>query len=153
VSREDERNAFARACAYLNYKVAAKWTAYLAAVLTSLLFIALLVLLLFFADEVAHRGLLPEFRDLTTDTQERILNEWRDLDEESRQERLKAAGLKVESSGIVLLGDIQKRVVLPGEEGKEPRVLTPWSVGLAKLDRDLIWRAELNRLLAENVGE
>ncbi len=76
MSRDDERTAFARACAYLNYKAAAKWTAYVSAVLTALLFVALLVLLALFADVVAHRGLLPLPRDLTEDGRTHVAQEW-----------------------------------------------------------------------------
>jgi ATP-binding cassette, subfamily B, bacterial len=154
VSRDDERTAFARACAYLNYKAAAKWTAYVSAVLTALLFIALLVLLALFADVIVHRGLLPDFRDLTPDVQERVLADWRELSEEDRVERLEVAGFKV-GTRTVKSGkkeETQKRVVRPGEEGEEPRPVTPWSTDLTSLDPNVVWRAELHRLLAESVS-
>jgi ATP-binding cassette subfamily B protein len=154
VSREDERSAFARACAYLNYRAAAKWTAYFAAVLTSLLFLALLVLLALFADVVAHRGLLPDFRDLTTETQERILADWRELSDKDRVDRLKGAGFTVGERPVLrgLTVEVQKRVEQSGGEGEGTRALTEWSADLSNLERAFVWRAELHRFLADRVG-
>ena len=42
MERENERTAFAKACAYLNYSPGAKWTAHVAAVGSCLVYIALL---------------------------------------------------------------------------------------------------------------
>ena len=128
MTREDERSAFARACAYLNYRAAAKWTAYLAAVLTSLLFIALLVLLVLFADVVAHRGLLPFPRDLTEDGRTHVAEvwgvpAWRELSEKERERRVKSADLLVDSRR----DGKQKRVVEPVAEGQKPEPLTDWA--------------------------
>jgi len=45
MDREAERDAFAKAVAYLNYKSAAKWTALAAAAGTGVVYVALLVVL------------------------------------------------------------------------------------------------------------
>ena len=133
MTREDERSAFARACAYLNYRAAAKWTAYFAAVLTSLLFIALLVLLALFADVVANRGLLPAPRDLTEDGRTHLAEvwgvpAWQELSEAKREQRLKSAGLVVERSRP---DGKQKRVVEPATAEEEAKPLTDWADDLA----------------------
>ncbi len=73
MERETERTAFAKACRYLNYNAAAKWTAHAAAAGTALIYVALLVVLWLFADLVVHRGGIPAFRDLRQDQQEAVL--------------------------------------------------------------------------------
>src|SRR5262245_19510730 len=140
MSSDAERTAFARACAYLNYKAAAKWTAYTAGVLVALLYVGLLVLLVLFADVVVHRGLLPESRDLSADGREHVLRTWglqvwRDLPEKERAARLEKAGLTVQERPTPdgKKGQTQKRVVVPGaEEGRE-EALTDWGDDLAAL--------------------
>src|SRR5262245_29104664 len=87
-SAQTERSAFARACAYLNYRAAAKWTAYISAVLTALLFVVLLVLLTLFADLIVNRGQLPAFDDLTPAEQERVLAGRDELTPAERRELL-----------------------------------------------------------------
>src|SRR5947209_5993695 len=95
MSSDAERTAFARACTYLNYKAAAKWTAYTAGVLMALLYVGLLVLLVLFSDVVVHRGLLPEYRELSANGREYVLRTWglqvwRDLPEKERAARREA---------------------------------------------------------------
>ena len=51
-----EREAFARARSFLNYHAVARWTALIAAVGTSILYVVLLIVLGLFADLVVHGG-------------------------------------------------------------------------------------------------
>lgn len=59
-----ERNAFARALRFLNYHAAAKWSALLAAVGASVLFVVLLGLLGLFIDLLVNRGDIPCYANL-----------------------------------------------------------------------------------------
>ena len=64
MDREAERTAFAKACAYLNYNRAAKWTAHAAAAGTGLVYVALLIVLWLFTDLMVYRGRLPTYHSL-----------------------------------------------------------------------------------------
>ena len=75
VVREAERNAFAKACGYLNYNAAAKWSAHVAGALTAVVYVALLVVLWLFTDLMVHKGRLPNFYHLSQAEQARF---WRD---------------------------------------------------------------------------
>lgn len=88
MTRDSEQTAFSRAASYLSYKTAARWTAQVAAVVSTLLVLVMLGLLGLFAEVVVHRGQLPAFRDLTAEDQDRVLKAWWDLSEEERRERL-----------------------------------------------------------------
>lgn len=70
---QDERKAFAKACAYLNYNTTAKRLALAASVGMALLSIGLLFVLWLFADLMVSRSQLPAFdalslRDATSST-------------------------------------------------------------------------------------
>jgi ATP-binding cassette subfamily B protein len=88
VEREAERAAFAKACAYLNYHAAAKWTAYAAAVGIGLVYVALLGVLWLFADLMVYRGHLPGYYALMPPQQERVRQDW---DNRSTEQRLDLA--------------------------------------------------------------
>jgi ATP-binding cassette subfamily B protein len=92
VERQAERDAFAKACAYLNYSPVAKWTAHVAGVGTGLVYVALLAVLWLFADLVVSRGRLPHYDDLTAAQQEDFRNRWTGLTREERVERLRGVG-------------------------------------------------------------
>ncbi len=79
MERNEERTAFAKACAYLNYNPAAQWTAHIAGVASCLVYIALLVVLWLFADLMVWRGRLPTFFEVPKGVQDRVLNEWNRL--------------------------------------------------------------------------
>ena len=79
MERDDERTAFAKACAYLNYSRAAQWTAHAAGVGSCLMYVALLAVLWLFADLMVSRGRLPTYHDVPPAAQVRFLNEWKDL--------------------------------------------------------------------------
>ena len=80
MEREAERNAFARAFAYLNYNSSAKWMALLAAVGTGLIFIALLVVLWFFADLIVYRGAIPSYAELSPAERAVFQKKWQEQD-------------------------------------------------------------------------
>jgi ATP-binding cassette subfamily B protein len=79
VERKDERTAFARVCAYLNYSPVAQWTAHAAGVASCLVYIALLAVLWLFADLMVSRGRLPTYHDAAATAQDRFLKEWNQL--------------------------------------------------------------------------
>ncbi len=103
MEREAERDAFSKACAYLNYNAGAKWAAYLAAASTGLIYIALLAVLWLFVDLLVHRGQFPTFRTLPPADQNRFLNGWRDLDPEERVEQLREVGFGDRSEELAKL--------------------------------------------------
>jgi ATP-binding cassette subfamily B protein len=71
-----EREAFARAWRFLNYKPGAKWTAAVAALATGVLYLALLIVLALFADLMVNRGTIPSFSHLAPGRQDALLHEW-----------------------------------------------------------------------------
>ena len=77
--RDDQRTAFAKACAYLSYNRAAQWTAHAAGVGSCLVYVALLMVLWLFADLMVSRGRLPTYHDVPPAAQNRFLNEWKNL--------------------------------------------------------------------------
>jgi ATP-binding cassette subfamily B protein len=85
VEREAERAAFAKACAYLNYHAAAKWSAYAAAVGLGLVYVALLGVLWLFTDLMVFRGRLPGYYGLTPPQQEHVRAEWDALTPDERK--------------------------------------------------------------------
>jgi ATP-binding cassette, subfamily B, bacterial len=130
VEREAERNAFARAFAYLNYNSYAKWMAILAAVGTGLVFLALLVILWFFADLVVYRGAIPSFSELSLAERAVFLKKWQ---EEDKGESLKALGLPSQASRLEELTTSESRQPLPREE-------------------EMLWRFQLYGFLRDTVG-
>ncbi len=92
MDRQAEPTAFAKACAYLNYKQGAKWTAHVAAAGTGLVYVALLSVLWLFTDLLVYRGQLPTFHSLTPLQQTRFYHEWNNLSPQERQERLQELG-------------------------------------------------------------
>lgn len=88
MDRQAEPSAFAKACAYLNYKKGAKWTALAAAAGTGVVYVALLVVLWLFTDLLVYRGQLPTYHSLTPLQQSRFYREWINLPAEERRQRL-----------------------------------------------------------------
>jgi ATP-binding cassette subfamily B protein len=133
MDRQAEQSAFAKACAYLNYKKAAKWTAHAAGAGTGIIFVALLVVLWLFTDLLVYRGLLPTYHSLTPLQQANFFREWNGLDEEGRQQRLQAVGLAK--------GRVQH---LAGEQLNDANV--------PREDVRTIWRAQVRHIIVERVG-
>src|SRR6185437_3305361 len=96
MDRQAEQAAFAKACAYLNYKQVAKWTAHAAAAGTGIVYVALLVVLWLFTDLLVYRGRLPTYHSLTPLQQQRFYTEWKNLDVTERYNRLQQAGITEE---------------------------------------------------------
>ncbi|HEY7424217.1 MAG TPA: ABC transporter ATP-binding protein [Gemmataceae bacterium] len=132
MDREAERAAFAKACAYLDYKKAAKWTAHIAAAGTGVVYVALLVVLWLFADLMVYRGRLPTYHSLTPLQQNHFVNEWTGLDQEERQKRLEAIGISGEKlSQLAAEADLSQ---------------------LAREDLRNVWRAQVRHILAVRVN-
>jgi len=93
MDRQAEQGAFAKACAYLNYKQGAKWTAHAAAAGTGIVYVALLVVLWLFTDLLVYRGRLPTYHSLTPLQQNSFISEWNALSAEERNDRLQSIGL------------------------------------------------------------
>jgi ATP-binding cassette, subfamily B, bacterial len=136
MDRQVEQAAFAKACAYLNYKQGAKWTAYAAAAGTGIIYVALLIVLWLFTDLMVYRGRLPTYHSLTPFQQKRFFDEWNALDVEKRRERLdkiKGIGLSNEQ--------IQHLTGLELDQDSVPRA-----------DLRTIWRAQVRHILEDRLG-
>lgn len=96
MDRQAEQAAFTKACAYLNYKKAAKWTAHAAAAGTGIVYVALLVVLWLFTDLIVYRGRLPTSHSLTPLQQAAFYKAWQELTPAQRYERLQQAGVTEE---------------------------------------------------------
>lgn len=125
-----ERRAFARAWSYLNYNAPAKWTALVMAVITGVLYVAMLAVLWLFADLMVHRGRIPSYADLGPQEQAEFAQRW--LEQSPRGAALEDLGLE-KSSHFQRLGDA------------DPADLSPE-------DQSLVWRAYVYRLLRDRVG-
>jgi ATP-binding cassette subfamily B protein len=133
VDRQAESTAFAKACTYLDYRKAAKWTAHLAGAGTALVYLGLLIILWAFADLAVFRGRLPSYHTLTQPEQDRFLQQWNGLDRKDRVQRLKDVG--VEEDRAEKLADVT------ASPGLERDVLD-----------DYLWRAQLGWILSSRVN-
>ncbi len=133
VERQDERDAFAKACAYLNYSPGAKWTAHVASVGTGLVYVALLAVLWLFADLVVSRGHLPRFGELSAAQQDHFRKQWNALSPEDRGKRLQDVGF----------------------DEKQARTLAALDVSgnLPARDLNALWQAQSAQVLRTRVGE
>lgn len=133
MDRQAEQAAFAKACAYLNYRKAAKWTALAAAVGTGIVYVALLVVLWLFTDLMVYRGRLPTSLSLTPLQQSRFFHEWNGLDAQEKAKRLEAVGVSGE-----------KLQQLSRQEN---------IVDLTREDQRTIWRGQVRHIIASRIGE
>src|SRR5690348_2082085 len=130
VVREAERNAFAKAWAYLNYSPGAKWSALAAGVANGVLNVALLCVLWLFADLVIYRGQIPiDPVELPERDQQHFAAEWSALPDAEKKQLLKDVGADEALAATDPLPDTT-----------------------SSHDREIIWRAYLPHLLGEAVG-
>lgn len=128
-----EREAFARAWRFLNYRPAAKWAAQVAAVSSAVLYVALLAVLGLFADLVVNRGQIPSYGSLQATDRDRFQDEWlHGLTPEQREEELTALGLEAKTA----------RGVAESED---------WA-GLEPADQARAWRAWVHGVVERRVG-
>ena len=127
-----EREASARAWRFLRYNQLAKWTAILAGMATSVLFVALLVVLGLFLELLVYQGRIPSYRDLPRWRQEALAEQWDRLSPEDRQSKLRNLGLAPGAAPSPLTSS-PFRELLPGEQS-------------------LVWRGEVFRILNDRVG-
>ena len=131
--RQAEPAAFAKACAYLNYRKTAKWTALAAGTGTGVVYVALLVVLWLFVDLMVYRGRLPTSLGLTPLQQARFFNEWNALDSDAKKNRLEAIDLDAEKTQrLVSLEDL---------------------AASSREDRRTIWRAHVRHIMVDRIGE
>ncbi len=129
MSSEAANNAFAKACAYLNYNAGAKWLAQLSSIGAGLLYVGLLVLLFLFSELIVHRGYLPRLDDLSENDRQHFFGEWNQLDAENRQSLLQA--VKADSA-------------LAGESASKE---------LSATKQEILWRAYLPKILHDRVND
>jgi ABC-type multidrug transport system fused ATPase/permease subunit len=129
---KNERAAFAKACAYLNYSPGAKWSAHLAGVGTAIVYVALLVVLWLFADLMVSHGRLPSFQELTPAERTRFLDEWEQRTPVERQALL-------------------ARIGYAEAEARRLAELAP-STDLRPADVNGLWRARMGEMLIDRVG-
>jgi ATP-binding cassette subfamily B protein len=130
VERDAERLAFAKACAYLNYKPLAKWSAHVAGAGAAVVYVLLLFVLWLFVDLLVHGGRLPNYTDLYRDQQDRFRERWEGLSEDER-------------------GKLIDAVVPPGEgdETLKAAARKPLTQESDRPALDLAWRAYLPMIL------
>jgi ATP-binding cassette subfamily B protein len=128
VDRETERSAFAKAFAYLNYDSTAKWSAYLAAIGTGVLYVALLMVLWLFADLMVYRGRIPHYADLTLSERDSFS---RLMLEEDKSTSVAALGLKPSGASPTEVAD---------------------ALHAPPQDLDWLWRANLYGYFRDRVG-
>src|SRR5690348_11564386 len=128
MDREADRAAFAKACAYLNYKPAAKWSAHAAAVGTGVVYVALLVVLWLFTDLMVFRGRLPTYHSLTPLQQNNFFDEWNRLDSAERTQYLSETGLPDDQ--VSKLAGLTADSAVPRDEIRA------------------LWRAQVRRILS-----
>src|SRR5579875_3720207 len=133
MDRQADQAAFAKACAYLNYKKGAKWTAHAAAAGTGVVYVALLVVLWLFTDLLVYRGRLPTYHSLTPVQQTRFHREWwNELDVQERKQRLQII------AGAI--GLTKERIEeLASERPDDPNV--------PRDDVRILWRAQVGNIL------
>src|SRR5690348_14546607 len=133
MDREADRAAFAKACAYLNYKPAAKWSSHAAALGTGVVYVALLVVLWLFTDLMVSRGRLPTYHSLTPLQQNNFFDEWNGLDPAERSEYLRQTGL-------------------PDDQASKLAGLTA-SSSVPRDEIRALWRAQVRRILTARLPE
>ncbi len=127
-----EPDAFTKARGYLAYRSSAKWTAFIAGGVASILFLVQLIILWMFVDLLVVRGRFPSFHTLTQAQQTQFLDRWNGLDAEQRKERLTAVGVSASEAA-----DLAAR---PATENMDRNTLD-----------GRLWRAELGNILATRV--
>ena len=127
-----EREAFARAWRFLNYRPAAKWAAVAAAVATGVLYLFLLFVLGLFADLMVSHGRIPSFRSLSPTAREAFIRDWAALSDEERQQLLEKIGSDPKTAGEVT--KVSDPADLPASE------------------QEFVWRARVFEILEERVN-
>jgi ATP-binding cassette subfamily B protein len=82
-----EREAFIRAWRFLSYQPVAKWTAMTAAVITGILYVALLVVLCLFTDLLVNRGQIPTYQAMSPAEREEFQTVWSKPPEDASSEQ------------------------------------------------------------------
>jgi ABC-type multidrug transport system fused ATPase/permease subunit len=136
VERDTERQAFAKAVAYLNYYPGAKWLSLVAGAASVLVYVALLGILWLFADLMVSRGRLPDSHELTAAQRRQFEEDWSALSPDARKQRLHA------------VQDPNASEVA----AKEIDALDPADYGNRDV-YDRLWRAQLGYILRERVGD
>jgi ATP-binding cassette subfamily B protein len=137
-----EREAFIRAWRFLNYQPVAKWTAMTAAVVTGILYVAMLVVLCLFTDLLVNRGLIPTFQAMSPVERDDFQHDWdQRLNDASSEDR--PAIVAVRKNQLQVLGLPDKTT---GRLAGEPLA------EMSPASRELVWRAHMYELLKDRVS-
>ena len=143
MERADAPDPFAKACGYLNYRRLAKWTAYLAAVASAVVYVALLGVLWVYADFMVEHGRLPTYPRLPAGQQKGFVEAWNGPATEDKD-----AAAQVERDHVTLL----ERVGYCKEDS-ETLAKVKAARDLPRDQIDALWRAQLREILRERVGD
>ena len=143
MERASDRRAFARAWSYLNYNPVAKWTALLAAVAAGALYVALLIVLWLFADEMVYRGQIPAMEQLGPLELQSWDRDWLDTPPGSEETGGDQALLLLRLEGT-RSGEKDLAHIKPSDTD-EKKLLTPE-------EQRFLWRIYLLHLLHDHVG-
>jgi ATP-binding cassette subfamily B protein len=127
-----DREAFARAWRFLGYQPVAKTAAISAAILTGILYVALLATFGLFADLVVNRGRIPTWAELSSVDRENADRNWTDMPPEDRSGELQALGID--------------------KSAAEQLVKSKLGDDVSPSERELIWRAQLHIVLQHSIG-
>ena len=137
-----ERKAFTRAWRFLDYKPVAKWTAVTAAVVTGILFVALLAVLSLFAELLVNRGQIPSYRSLSVTDRDSFLARWggplQDMEDDQRSSLVEERREQLEALGI----GPRSATELAGTDFTR----------LSPAEKELVWRSRVYRLLDRRVN-
>ena len=81
---DDDRTAFAKACAYLNYNSSAKWSAHAAGAAAGVVYVCLLIVLWLFVVLLVSRGRLPNYSELAQSQKHQYVQQWNSLTTEKQ---------------------------------------------------------------------
>jgi ATP-binding cassette subfamily B protein len=143
MERASDRRAFARAWSYLNYNPVAKWTALFAAVMAGVLYVALLIVLWLFADEMVYRGQIPAVEQLGPVELNTWDRDWLEIPPNGDQTGGDQALLLLHLEGT-RTGDKDLAHLKPSDP-EEKKLLTPE-------EQRFLWRVYLVSLLHDRVG-
>jgi ATP-binding cassette subfamily B protein len=147
VERDADRLAFAKACAYLNYKPTAKWSAHVAGAAAAFTYVCLLVVLWLFVDLLVSRGRLPNFSELTRDQKSHFVHTWNDLPSDKRSELL---GTVIPPAKPDETEEEHKQAAdLAAERLKHLNYADPEEPPSSRADLDRAWRAYLPKVLED----
>lgn len=127
-----ERTAFARAWDYLKHAPVARWSAGVGAAMSGALFVALLFVLVLFADLIVSQGKVPNYSDLSNVEQQDFRRKWAEMSLQARSDMV----------AMLPLPDSEKSLLAENTES---------SLDVLAL-QSLRWKASVGSLLERRAG-